>query len=188
MVDELVGQLLDALEKNGLADNTIVVFTGDQGFHLGEHGHWHKTSLFEEGCHVPLIFAMPKMKMAGLQSDALTGLIDIYPTLCELAGVEPPHKLSGRSLRPQLEDVSRPGKTAEITSMLLRGGGFGYSVRTDRYRYSLFRGGLRGAMLYDHAQDPEERRNLAVAPGHEDVVRELRAVMASMAPSAISPE
>jgi arylsulfatase A-like enzyme len=188
MVDEFVGQLLDALEKNGLADNTIIVFTGDQGFHLGEHGHWHKTSSFEEGSHVPLIFAMPKMNMAGRQSDALTGLIDIYPTLCDLAGVKPPHKLSGQSLRPQLNDVTQPGKRAEITQMSLRGGGFGFSLRTDRYRYSLFRGGLRGVMLYDHANDPEERRNLATDSGREDVVRELWTLMASMAPAAVSPE
>jgi len=187
MVDAFVGQILDALAESGLADNTIVVFTGDQGFHLGEHGHWHKTTLFEEGCRVPLIFSVPGMKMAGRRSDALTGLIDVYPTLCDLAGIEPPHELSGRSLRPQLEDVSRSGKPAELTSMSLRGGGYGYSVRTDRYRYSLFRGGTRGVMLYDHAEDPEERRNLAIEAGYEDVVSEMKSLMAEMAPGAVSP-
>ena len=120
-----MGKLLAGLEEQGLDKNTIVVVTGDQGFHLGEHGHWHKTTLFEPGCQVPLVIYDPR-DPAGAAAEGLCGLIDLYPTLCELAGLDLPNWISGQSLVPVLRDPSADGKTAVLT----QGPSDGYSLRT----------------------------------------------------------
>lgn len=174
-VDHLVGRLLEGLRQNGLDDNTIIVFAGDQGFHLGEHGHWHKSTFFEQACRVPLIVADPRIKTAGQQSDALTGLIDVYPTLCDLAGLTAPQRLSGQSLRPQLEEVDRPGKPAEFTMGTPRG----YSVRTDRYRYTEWDSQAKEAMLYDLHKDPHEWDNLVGHPEHAQTLQSMKMLLTS---------
>ncbi|MCM2374613.1 sulfatase-like hydrolase/transferase, partial [Aporhodopirellula aestuarii] len=172
-VDELAGRLIQELENEGLADNTIIVFTGDQGFHLGEHGHWHKSTMFEEAARVPLIVVDPRQKEKGKKCSSLSGLIDIYPTLCELTGVEPLHELSGVSLVPQLSDVHAPGKEYEITM----GAPSGYGIRTKRYRYTEWRKAKRGpaeqAMLYDLETDPHEFTNLIDDPAYAEIKQEL---------------
>lgn len=164
LVDKLAGELIQTLEHSGLAENTIIIFTGDQGFHLGEHGHWHKSSMFEEAARVPLIVVDPRQKEKGKVSTTLSGLIDIYPTLCELTGIQPPHKLSGKSLVPQLNDVHAPGKSYEITM----GNPTGYGIRTEQFRYTEWRknraGPAQHAMLYDLEKDPEEFTNLIDNP------------------------
>jgi iduronate 2-sulfatase len=173
-VDELAGKLIDELEKEGLADNTIIVFTGDQGFHLGEHGHWHKSSMFEGACRVPLIVVDPRQKEKGAICTNLTGLIDLYPTLCELAGIEALHKLSGMSLKPQLNNVKTPGKKYEFTM----GTPKGYGIRTEKYRYTEWRKDTIHAdfsMLYDLENDPKEFDNLVGDEEYKEVVEELKA-------------
>ncbi len=152
-IDFEIGKLLEGLKNNHLAENTIVIVTGDQGFHLGEHDYWHKTSAFDPSCHVPLIILDPRSVKKGQRSSGLCGLIDIYPTLCELAGIQPEHQLSGRSLKPQLYDPSLPSKDWEVTQLQN-----GVSLRTDRFRYTELKS---GAMLYDLKIDPNEWRNLA---------------------------
>ncbi|NQU51403.1 MAG: sulfatase [Bacteroidetes bacterium] len=172
-VDELVGELLHELEKEGLAENTIIVFCGDQGFMLGEHGHWHKSSMFEEACRVPLIIFDPRQKEKGKKCSNLTGLIDIYPTLCELAGIEPPHKLSGLSLNPQLNDVEILGKRYEFTM----GSPRGYGIRTSKYRYTEWRKDKINAdfsMLYDLENDANEFNSLVENPDYLDVISDLK--------------
>ena len=170
-VDELVGKLIQELENEGLANNTIIVFTGDQGFHLGEHGHWHKSTLFEQGCRVPLIIVDPRQREKGMKCTNLTGLIDLYPTLCELTGIKAPHELSGMSLVPQLNDVTIPGKTHEITSL------FGqYSIRSSKYRYSTWMDentDKHFPMLYDLEQDPNELHNLTDTMEYQDIKKQL---------------
>ncbi len=173
-VDDLAGKLIDELEKQGLAENTIIVFTGDQGFHLGEHGHWHKSTMFEGACRVPLIIVDPRQKEKASTCTNLTGLIDIYPTLCELTGIETPHKLSGLSLKPQLNNVNTPGKAFEFTM----GTPKGYGIRTERYRYTEWREDTVHAdfsMLYDLENDPKEFNNLAGKKEYEELVKELNA-------------
>lgn len=173
-VDDLAGKLIDELEAQGLVENTIVVFSGDQGFHLGEHGHWHKSSMFEGACRVPLIIVDPRQKERGKKCANLTGLIDVYPTLCELAGIEAPHKLSGLSLMPQLNDVSAPGKSFEFTM----GTPNGYGLRTEKYRYTEWRSDTVHAdfsMLYDLENDPQEFNNLVGNNEYEELVKELNA-------------
>ena len=172
-VDEEVGKLLAGLEQGGLAENTIVVFAGDQGFHLGEHHHWHKTTLFEEGVRVPLIVEDPRIESQGNTALGISGLIDIYPTLCELTGVEPRHQLSGKSLVPLLQDPSLPGKDWELTETRSQ-----YGLRTPTHRFSDLGGG--DYMLYDHVNDREEFTNLASDPEHAETLRELKELLKSI--------
>ena len=177
-VDELAGKLIQELENEGLIENTIIIFTGDQGFHLGEHGHWHKSTMFEEGCRVPLIVLDPRQKEKGKKCSNLTGLIDIYPTLCDLTGIEPPHKLSGLSLAPQLNNVKAPGKLYEFTM----GHPKGYGIRTSRYRYTEWRDDTIKAdfsMLYDLEKDPDEFNNLIDNHDYSEIIRELSEELSS---------
>ena len=169
-VDAEVAKLLAGLEANGLQENTVIVFTGDQGFHLGEHGHWHKSTFFEEACRVPLIIVDPRAKSGGGQHRGLCGLIDLYPTLCDLTGIAPVHKLSGQSLVPVLQDPSRSGKNWELTQGAPRGA----SIRTERYRYTEWFGGQRGSMLYDLRHDPHEFTNLVEDEKHKEILAQLK--------------
>lgn len=171
-VDDLAGRLVQALHQEGLDGNTIIVFTGDQGFHLGEHGHWHKSSMLEESRHVPLIIVDPRARVRGGRVDGLVGLIDVYPTLCALTGVTPRHALSGISLKPHLDEATLPTKSCEF----IMGTPGGFTLRTDRYAYTEWRkGGKRtgDAMLYDLQRDPHEFTNLIADPSYRTVREDL---------------
>ncbi len=175
-MDAQVGRVLDALERLGLADNTIVVFTSDHGYHLGEHGLWQKMSLFEESARVPLIIAAPGMGTKGAVAATPVGLIDLYPTLTELCGVPAPENLQGQSLTPILKNPSLPGRGWTL-SQVARGPRanptFGFTLRTPRWRYTEWDQGNRGRELYDHEQDPLEQTNLADVPAQAERVAEL---------------
>jgi iduronate 2-sulfatase len=179
-MDAQVGRVLDTLDELGLTENTIVVFTSDHGYHLGEHGLWQKMSLFEESARVPLIMAGPGVKTPGTVAKAPVGHIDLYPTLAEICGVETPGNLQGNSLAPILEDHSNPGKGWTITEVV-RGGGkkgprvFGTSIRTPRWRYTEWDEGKQGRELYDHDVDPREITNLAENPKHAETIAKLSA-------------
>ena len=160
--DANVGRVLDALDAAGLAGNTVVVVTSDHGWNLGEHTLWCKHSCFETSLHVPLLVRAPGRTAAGERAAGLTELIDLYPTLCDLAGVpEPPH-LAGASFAAGLGDPAARGKPAAVSRYRA-----GDTLRTDRYRFTDYTeaagGEVRplGAMLYDHATDPGETVNLA---------------------------
>ena len=183
-VDAQVGRILEALARRDLAEKTIVVFASDHGWHLGEHGLWHKRSLFEESARVPLIVAAPGMKANGQRSASLVELLDVFPTLCDLAGAPRPENLQGQSLRPLLQDAratwreaaftqARRGPKAEI---------WGRSVRTARWRCTEWDEGRRGLELYDHEADPREYTNLAADPRHAAQLAELRALLARRLP------
>jgi iduronate 2-sulfatase len=188
-MDEQVGRVLKKLERLGLADNTIVVFTSDHGYHLGEHGLWQKMSIFEESARVPLLIAAPGMAKKGGVASAPVGLIDLYPTLAELCGVKAPENLQGQSLAPILKDPTQLGRGWTL-SQVSRGGGarratvsvdkgsdgklfFGYTLRTPRWRYTEWDEGKQGRELYDHDRDPKELTNLADDPALAGTVREL---------------
>jgi len=186
-VDAQTDVLLDALDELDLWRTTIVVFLGDHGYHLGDHGGlWHKQTLFEESCRVPLVVYAPNMKGAGKVCNQIVELVDLYPTLTELCGLEAPRGLDGASLRPLLAGENRPikpaaytvasrsedrSRSAQVAEYL------GRSVRTQRWRYTEWDGGKRGVELYDHQKDPEEFQNVAGEAGNREIVAELRALL-----------
>ncbi len=168
-VDAQIGRVLDAVDRLGLSKNTIIVFTSDHGYHMGEHGYYQKTTLFENAARVPLIIAVPGMKTAGKSTKTPAEMIDFYPTLAALTGLPAPDNLSGVSLKPVLDDITATPRTAALTQYAN-----GYSIRTARYRYTEWgKDGRDGAELYDHASDPTEMSNLANRPESASKVAEL---------------
>ncbi len=175
-MDAQLGRLLDELEKLGLSKNTIIVLWGDHGWHLSEKGMWAKGTLFEVSARGPMIIADPRRKSAGRASPRTVQYLDMYPTLADLCGLPRPKHLEGASLRPLLDkpDVpwDRPAYTVQV-----RGWFIGRSVRTERWRYTEWDEGRRGAALYDHDADPHEMRNLAADPKHAATVAQLRKLL-----------
>ena len=177
-LDAQVGRLLDALDASGLANNTIVVFWSDHGYHLGEHGGvWQKRTLFEESARAPLIIRAPGAAGNGRACAQVVEFVDLFPTLTELAGITPPSGLAGRSLAPLITNPRRAWIGQAFTQILRPGGGtpvMGRSVRTERWRYTEWDGGAAGAELYDHHADPHEFNNLATDPARRLTREQLR--------------
>ncbi|MGL4550993.1 MAG: sulfatase [Gemmataceae bacterium] len=175
-VDWNVGRVLAELDRLGLRDDTVIVFWGDHGYHLGERGKWAKHgSLFEVGTRVPLIVSAPGQKANGKAAGVPVQSIDIYPTLCELCGLKPPAGLQGHSLVPLLGD---PVAKWDHPALTVAGNrrNLGVGVRTAKHRYAEWAGGKNGAMLFDVAADPDERKNLADDPALASVRDALAAV------------
>lgn len=186
-LDTQVGRVVAALDRLGLAENTIIVFTSDHGYHMGEHGLYQKQSLFEGSARVPLLIVAPGKTKGGVVKEPVSQ-VDLYPTLTELAGVKAPENLQGQSLVPMLQDPAAKGRGWALTQVVRGGVGrpkggaakgaggkrfFGYSLRTDRWRYTEWDEGKEGAELYDHENDPGELVNLAQKPEHAATVAEL---------------
>jgi uncharacterized sulfatase len=164
-MDAQVGRVLEALDRLKLADRTIVVFLSDHGYHLGEHGLWQKMSLFENSTRVPLVIYDPRAKGNGKTCARTVELVDLHATLAGLCGLSAP-KTDGVSLKPLIEDPvakwDRPAYTQVMRGGKKKGGPvMGRSVRTERYRYTEWDGGKKGAQLYDYQTDPGELKNLA---------------------------
>lgn len=153
-VDDCVGRVLDALAASPHAEDTIVVLLSDHGFHLGEKQRWAKRSLWETSTRVPLIIAAPG-EQPGV-SRRPVGLVDVYPTLLDLAGFAPDGGLEGHSLAPLIADPEGPWPHAAVTTF----GPGNHTVRSSRWRYTRYADGSEE--LYDHGEDPHEWRNLAV--------------------------
>lgn len=167
--DAQVGRIVDAVEELGLMENTVIVFTSDHGYHMGEHGYWQKTTLFENAARVPLIIAAPEIRAAGQSTQCPAEMIDFYPTLADLCGLKAPANLSGVSLLPALNDASARPRNDALTQY-----DAGYSLRNDRYRYTEWgQAGALGAELYDHHSDPQELNNLAGTEEAESIVKQL---------------
>jgi arylsulfatase A-like enzyme len=174
-MDQQVGRLLDALDRLGQRENTIVIFTSDHGYNLGEHTMWQKLSLFEESARVPLLISAPGFeKVAGKKAQGLVELVDLYPTLLDLTGLKDkaPANLDGISLRPLLDNPDSKGKK-KLAYTITRSSG--ESIRTDRYRYN--RWGKEGEELYDHQTDPKEFTNLVGMEQHSETLKRLRALL-----------
>jgi len=182
-MDAQLGKVLDALDRLGLAESTIVVFASDHGYHLGERGWWNKNTLFEHACRSPLIVRAPGVGRPGQATVRLVEFVDIFPTLTELCGLSNPKGLQGQSFVPLLRDVDRPWKETAFTQVD-RGAFKGYSVRTERWRYTEWDGGAKGTELYDHRSDPGEWHNLAddpaVAAVRADLSKRLHAYAAGL--------
>ena len=177
-MDAQVGELLDAVDELGLAENTVIVFWSDHGYLLSEHGQWKKQSLFEEAARVPLFIAAPNAKGNGKMSKRVVELIDLYPTLARLCGIQPPRYIDGADLTPLLHNPktkwSRPAYTQVYRG---RDKIMGRSVRTERWRYTEWNNGADGVQLYDHKKDPFEYRNLADDPDFAKVRSELKELL-----------
>ena len=158
-IDAQIGLLLDALKRNKLWENTIVILISDHGYHLGEHYMWGKVSLFEECARVPMIVRVPGRTREGTSSSGLIELVDLYPTLSELCGLKAPAHLQGKSFTALLDDPSGAGRETAYT-VVSRGTELGRSIRTSRWRYAEW-GSSSAAELYDLEKDPAEHPNLA---------------------------
>ena len=185
--DAQLGRILSTLQSTGLDKNTIVVFTSDHGYHMGEHGHYQKTTLFENATRIPLIITGPSVKQLNKSAEGLVEMVDIYPTLTELAGLKTPKFVAGKSLVPILNDA-----TASIRESALTQFQNGYSIRTSRYRYTHWGAdGEAGNELYDHSNDPEELVNLSQNDKYSDIVKQLsqmlkdRVAQANLPPQGI---
>lgn len=167
--DAQLGLILNELEESGLSKNTIVLFTSDHGYHMGEHGHWQKTTLFENAARVPLIISGPGVSAAGKSNSSPVEMVDFYPTLADLCGLKAPAYLPGVSLVPALKDPQAAPREAALTHY-----DSGYSLRTARYRYTEWgENGNGGAELYDHQTDSAEMVNLANKPEQAQRVKQL---------------
>ncbi|GAB3223586.1 sulfatase [Spirosoma arcticum] len=191
-LDAQVGLLLDALKANGLDKNTIVVFWGDHGWHLGDHAMWCKHTNFEQATRAPLIVAAPGFK-GNQKSSSMTEFVDVFPTICELAGLKTPDGLAGKSLLPLLKNPAASVKTfAHSEYPRSNDKVMGYAIRTDRYRYVAwlkndFRervatdlSNLVEAELYDYEKDPDERVNLAMQTAYAPIVKQHTALLADL--------
>jgi uncharacterized sulfatase len=187
-LDAQVGRLLRSLEEHGLMDNTIVVFFSDHGFHLGEHGQWHKFTLYEQSARVPLIMRVPGMTSPGTVIHHTVELVDLYPTLQQLCGLPfPGQSLSGRSLVPLLQDPSTTWEARPVFTQIRRGREkqlpvMGYSVRTEHFRYNEWwsesePAELLATELYDLQQDAGEEFNQSGVSQFESSEQELRLLL-----------
>jgi choline-sulfatase len=172
-MDAQVGRVVEALDRLSLSENTVIVMTSDHGYHMYQHGLWQKMSLFENSARVPLVIAAPGAKGNGKSAAGLAELVDLYPTLADLCGLEAPEYLDGASLRPALDDPSQSVKEAAFTQVR-RGNFSGYSIRTAKWRYTLWDDGEKGEQLYDMESDPGETQNLAADPTKAETVADLR--------------
>lgn len=180
-MDAQLGRVLDALDQNGLEKNTIIVLWGDHGWHLGDHGMWCKHTNYEQAAHIPLIVIDPKMPAKGVATKSLAESVDIYPTLCDLAGLPKPKGIDGTSFAHVLKDSTAPTKDS-ILHVYPRGGMIGRAVRTNRYRLVEWKKpgeptSTAQFELYDYEADPAESKNLAAE--QPQVVSTLQAMLAN---------
>jgi len=174
-MDAQVGKVMDALQQAGLQEKTIVIFTSDHGYHLGEHDFWAKVSLHEESAAVPLIISVPGKKPAVCHS--LTELIDLYPTISRLCGLDVPERLQGKDISPMLDDPAYEVRDAAFSVAPSRKG---LLLREDKWAYIQYKEDASGGIeLFDMEVDPRQITNLAEMPQHASVVKRLQAKLAT---------
>ena len=182
-LDANVGRLLDGLDRLKLTDNTLIVFWSDHGYALGEHGQWMKQNLFEVVARNPLLIAGPGVK-ANQASPRTVEFVDLYPTLADVCGLTgAPANLAGRSLRPLLTNAKTKWDKPALTQVRRAGGAnaanpfMGYSIRNERYRYTEWDEGRKGAELYDYDRDPQEQKNLANDAASAKTVEQMKRLL-----------
>ena len=183
-MDAQVGRLLAALDDLGLADKTIVALWGDRGYHLGEHGLWGGDTNFENALRTPLVLRSPGRRGGGRKSFALTELVDLFPTLCDLSNVPIPDGLEGSAFTPLFEDQDRLWKRAVFGGLPREipgvGPGMGRTMRTKRFRYTEWTAEgspFRAAEVYDYREDPGETRNIVGRPETGSLVNGLAGML-----------
>ncbi|WBL41759.1 sulfatase [Algoriphagus halophytocola] len=173
-MDAQVGKVLNTLKEEGLEDNTIVIFTSDHGFHLGEHEFWMKVSLHEESVQVPMMIKVPGKEPAVV--DSFTELIDLYPTLADLAGLDYPTAIQGKSLKPLLDN---PKKKVRDMAFSVSQGGKSFLIRTEKWAYIQYNEDASAGMeLFDMENDPKQFNNLAEDPAYAKPLKEMQAKLA----------
>ncbi len=176
--DAQIGKVLDELKRLGLDKNTIVVLWGDHGWKLGDYGQWCKHTNFEIDTRVPLIVQIPGMKTGGQKTKALVEFVDLYPFLCDAAGLPKPSHLQGTSFAPLL---SKPGQVWQESALSQYPRGkdiMGYSLRTDRYRFTKWLksdGTVVATELYDLQKDPNSTKNVAAEGAYKIEIPKLEA-------------
>ncbi len=162
-VDAQVGQVLAGLRAVGRENDTLVVFTSDHGEGLGSHRWTGKMMFYEEEAAVPLIVSWKGVTARRIDREHLVSALDVLPTICDYAGVQPPPKMRGQSLRAVIEKPQTPGREFVVSEMAGSGAGRSFMVRTGRYKYMFFpsAGGERTELLFDLQSDPREMKNLA---------------------------
>jgi len=183
-VDDNVGRILDYLDENGLAENTIVVYTSDQGFYMGEHGWFDKRFMYEQSLRTPLVMRYPNGLAANSKIDALVQNIDYAPTLLDLAGVEVPTEMQGKSMKPLLSDQAAEWREAIYYQYFEYPGAHSvkrhYGIRTDRYKLMHFYNDIDTWELFDLQTDPEEMNNIYDDPAQADLIKELKAKLSDL--------
>ena len=175
-IDAQLGLLFKTLRERGLWENTIVIFTSDHGYHLGEHFMWGKVTLFEECARVPFIIRVPGVTQKGTKTNALVELVDFHPTLLELCGLKAKSSLQGKSFVPLLRDPDSPGKKYAYT-VVSRGTKLGRSIRTNDWRYAEW-GDSTMAELYNLKDDPQEYTNLSGKPAFVTQLKKMKQFLA----------
>lgn len=180
-MDVQVGKVLKRLDELGLTESTAIVFTSDHGYHLGEHGLWQKMSLFEQSARVPLLLVLPGITQGGSVVETPVSHVDLFPTLCAATKTTAPENLQGQNLVPLCQNLTQKGRGWALTQVT-RGGGkenrfFGYSLRTERWRYTEWDNGEKGTELYDHFNDAMEVENLAENTEFQETVKDLREML-----------
>jgi len=174
-MDAQVGKVMDALKEVGRDKDTIVIFTSDHGYHLGEHDFWAKVSLREESASVPLIISVPGKKPAVCNS--LTELLDLYPTVANLCGLEIPDRIQGKDISLMLDD---PVHSVRKTAFSVAPARKGFLLREDHWAYIQYGENARGGIeLFDMRTDPKQYTNLAENPDYTKVVERFRAQFAA---------
>ena len=180
-VDALIGRLLEALKEQGLDDNTIVVLWGDHGWKLGEHAMWCKHTNYEIDARVPLIIKAPNDRYSSGRSSALVELVDLYPTLCELAGLDTPSDCEGTSLVSLIKNPAAEWTEYAYSQYPRRGTIMGYSIKSKECRYTEWINEISGAMVareyYDHVKDPNENKNVVKEASYFSNINRLSALL-----------
>ena len=199
LIDDLIGSLLSELDRLGIADNTVVVIWSDHGWKLGEHNSWCKQTNYEIDTRVPLLIRHPGARGNGQRTRALVELLDLYPTVCELAGVPTPPAVEGQSLMPILDEPQFEKRDAAFSQFRRQVNGIplmGYAVRSDRFRYIEWKNRRSGKVsfreLYDHSVDPNETTNISGKAGSAAEMKRLSELMWKRLPeppefSAVQP-
>ena len=179
----MLGRLLDAFTVSDYAETTILVLWSDHGMHMGEKENIEKFTLWERSTRVPLILAVPGMTQAGIRCDQPVSLMDLYPTLVDLAGFEPPAHLDGRSLVPQIRDPEAETKPVVSSYQFswAEDKVVGHAVRSKRHRY-IYYPKIKLEELYDHETDPKEWDNIAYKAESKPVIEKHRQALLEMLP------
>ncbi len=176
-MDAQVGIVLDALKESGQLDNTLIVFFGDHGYHLGEHNWWNKVTVFEKGTNAPFIMAGNAVGKKGLKSNSMFEFVDIYPTLAELMNLKNvPGYLEGKSFAASVNDPEKQFRS-EVRAVTRRGDMLGRMVKNKDWRYVEWNYGKKGRELYDQHNDPVEYNNLAENNEYQEVVNEMKVLL-----------